>query len=211
MTIKTNMKAGGIGFNHNENLVVRSNVKARLGCKYCMGNHNESLSTVTRRRRARTALRAIGLALVIGLGVTTLPVSGQESGGKVRERFSLFQHDTNRQSIDLGEPGPSVGDQLVIGGDVYNHEGGTQVGRSAAHCIFSSEAQILCSAAFTVEGGQITFQGIVDIFTFFTNHPVDFAITGGTGPYRNARGTVTVLILPGVLNGTDSVLTVDLR
>jgi hypothetical protein len=61
MTIKTNAKAGGIGFNHNETLAVRSdvkaggqrinhnetlavrsNVKAGLGCKYCMGNHNES-------------------------------------------------------------------------------------------------------------------------------------------------------------------------
>ena len=43
MTIKTNVKAGGIStYNHNETLAVRSNVKAGLGCKYCMGNHNES-------------------------------------------------------------------------------------------------------------------------------------------------------------------------
>jgi hypothetical protein len=70
---------------------------------------------------------------------------------------------------------------------------------------------LLCSGAFTVEDGQITFQGIVDISTFFTNHPVDFAITGGTGPYRKASGTVTVLILPDVPGGTDAVLTVDLR
>jgi len=210
MTIKTNVKAAGIGFNHNESLVVRSNVKAGLG-PWVSTNHNESLSTVTRRRRARTALQAIGLALVIGLGMAALPASGQEDGGAYRGRFSLLQHDTTRQSIDLGEPGPSVGDQLVIGGDVYNHQGGTLVGRSAAQCTFSSEAEMLCWAAFTVEDSQITFQGIVNTFPFFTNQPVDFAITGGTGSYRKARGTVTVLILPDVPNGTDAVLTVDLR
>ena len=75
----------------------------------------------------------------------------------------------------------------------------------------TSEAEILCLAALNLGDGQITFQGIVDTFSFFTNHPVDFAITGGTGPYRKARGTVTVLILPGVPNGTDAVVTVDLR
>ena len=75
----------------------------------------------------------------------------------------------------------------------------------------SSEAELLCSGAFTVEDGQITFQGLVDVFPFFTNHPVDFAITGGTGPYDKARGTVTVLILPDVPNGTDAVLTIDLH
>lgn len=199
MTIKANVKAGGIGFNHNETLAVRSNVKAG-GLHW---NHNESL--------AAKALRVIGLALVIGLGATALSASGQENGGAYRGRFSLYQHDTSQQSIDLGQPGPSVGDQLVLGGDVYNHQDGTLVGRSAAHCTFSSDAEILCSAAFTVEDGQITFQGIVDIFTFFTYHPVVFAITGGTGPYRNARGTVTILILPDVPNGTDAELTVDLR
>lgn len=87
----------------------------------------------------------------------------------------------------------------------------TTTARSAAQCTFSSEAEILCLGALTVGDGQITFQGLVDTFTFFTNHPVDFAITGGTGPYRKASGTVTVLILPDVPDGTDAVLTVDLR
>ena len=165
---------------------------------------------VARRRRVRKAMLAAG-ALVIGLGLTVIPASGQEDGGAYRGLFNLFQHDTERQSIDLGEPGPGVGDQLVIGGDIYDHEGGTLVGRSAAQCTISSATEILCSAAFTVGDGQITFQGIVDTFTFFTNQPVDFAITGGTGTYRKARGTVTVLILPDVPDGTDAVLTVDLR
>ena len=38
MTIKTNVKAGGISYQHNENLAVRSDVKAEgIGL-----NHNES-------------------------------------------------------------------------------------------------------------------------------------------------------------------------
>jgi hypothetical protein len=38
MTIKTNVKAGGIDPNHNETLSVRSNVKAGR----IIANHNES-------------------------------------------------------------------------------------------------------------------------------------------------------------------------
>ena len=39
MTIKTNIKSGGIGLNHNETLAVRSNVQAGgIGL-----NHNESV------------------------------------------------------------------------------------------------------------------------------------------------------------------------
>ncbi|MFL6199654.1 MAG: hypothetical protein ACJ76J_10785 [Thermoanaerobaculia bacterium] len=34
---------------------------------------------------------------------------------------------------------------------------------------------------------------------------------GLASSYRKARGTVTVLILPNVPDGTDAVLTVDLR
>ncbi len=41
MTIKTNVKAGKIITNHNETLVVRSNVKA--GESGLSANHNESL------------------------------------------------------------------------------------------------------------------------------------------------------------------------
>ena len=167
--------------------------------------------TIKKNARVRTALQTVGLALVIGLGVTAFPASGQKDGSPYRGSFSLHQHDTSRESIDLGAPGPSVGDQLVIGGDVFDHQGGTRVGRSAAHCTFLSDAEILCSGAFTLEDGQITFHGLVNIFTFFTNHPVDFAITGGTGPYSHTRGTVTVLILPDVPDGTDAVLTVTLH
>ena len=39
MTIKTNVKAGGRDLNHNESLVVRSNVKAGG-----WSNHNETLA-----------------------------------------------------------------------------------------------------------------------------------------------------------------------
>ena len=41
MTIKTNVKAGGVSFQHNETLAVRSDVKA--GEPGLATNHNESL------------------------------------------------------------------------------------------------------------------------------------------------------------------------
>jgi hypothetical protein len=42
---------------------------------------------------------------------------GSPESGPLRTHFTLFQHDTSQQSLDLGDPGPSVGDQYVFGGD----------------------------------------------------------------------------------------------
>lgn len=124
--------------------------------------------------------------------------------------FQLFEHDTSQQFLTIGDPATGVGDQFVFGGDVSNHKGGAKVGRMAGACTNTSATESLCAAAFTIGGGQITFQGIVDNGTFSSGQPTDFAITGGTGPYRHAHGTITGMILQGVPNSTDAVFTVQL-
>jgi hypothetical protein len=78
----------------------------------------------------------------------------------------------------------------------------------AGHCTNSSDTEILCSAAFTVNGSQITFAGIADTATFYGGEPTAFAITGGTGRYRKASGTLSGRILPA---SSEAVFTIDLR
>jgi len=147
-----------------------------------------------------------GVFLIVG-GVA----EGAAPGEQHRGQFTLYEHDTTRQGIDLGDAGFSVGDLFVFGGNVSDRQGGPTIGRMAGQCTNTSDSEILCTAAFTLDGGQITFQGIVDTGTFFGGRPVDFAVTGGTGPYRNARGILTGRILPEPPDGSDAQFIVRLN
>lgn len=137
-----------------------------------------------------------------------VPATGSAKDGN---SFQLFNHDTSQGFADLGEPGPSVADQYVFGGDISERQGGARIGRIAGQCATSSDREALCQSAFTLPDGQITFSAIIDTATFFGGQPADFAITGGTGRYRNARGVLTGRILPDPPGGTDAVFTVRLN
>jgi hypothetical protein len=45
LAVRSDVKAGGIGFNHNETLAVRSSLKAGV-FPWLSGNHNETLASL---------------------------------------------------------------------------------------------------------------------------------------------------------------------
>ena len=101
-------------------------------------------------------------------------------------------HDLTFQ--DTGAPGPSLGDRLVFTSDLFD-EDGHQVGRDGADCVIvridqsapPSEQQVVqCLVTVQLSEGQITFQGLAQGTENF------FAVNGGTGAYRTARGEAFV-------------------
>jgi hypothetical protein len=97
------------------------------------------------------------------------------------------------EQIDVGEPGPSLGDMNVITEDVYRH--GKRVGTSDISCtvvrIQMPKFSVECFNTTTLPGGQIAAQGIV---TSDQIEKVPFvqAVTGGTGVYAGIGGELTV-------------------
>lgn len=162
--------------------------------------------SIAYRRTVITAFVA-GCALAVCTGAT----GGTENGHPNHGRFTLYNHDTHQAFLDLGDPGPSVGDQYVFGGNLSRQQGGTPIGRIAGQCTTISNTEVLCTSSFTFNGGQISFQALVDVTVFYAGKPFDFAVTGGTGPYRNAQGMVTGQILPDPPSGSDARFTVDLN
>lgn len=160
---------------------------------------------VTAHRRTVITALAVGVALVFCSGATAGAANDSP------KHFTLYNHDTHQAFLDLGDPGPSVGDLYVFGGDVSEQQGGTPIGRLAGQCTTISDTEMLCTSSFTVNGGQISFQALVDVTVFFAGQPFEFAVTGGTGPYRKARGTVIGQILPEPPSGSDARFTVDLE
>jgi hypothetical protein len=134
--------------------------------------------------------------------------SDRHAGGVTTLRF--FEHDTQQSSLDHGTAGTGPGDQFFYAGDLFDHAEGTRVGHTAGQCTtFSGNAtaagDVLCTGTFVLDRGQITVQDFFDNAALFDRgETLPWAIVGGTGIYRNARGDGTVEVPVNVPNQTDA-------
>lgn len=132
----------------------------------------------------------------------------RNAGGVTTLRF--FGKDTQRAILDLGPQGTGPGDQFIFGGDLFDHAGGKKVGHTAGQCtIFSGNATAIgdafCTTILVLDRGQITGQGLLDSAALYNRgQAVSFAIVGGTGIYRNARGDGSVQLPIDVPSRTDA-------
>jgi hypothetical protein len=93
----------------------------------------------------------------------------------------LTEKQTFQRYVDKGARGESPGDIRTFGGTVFQH--GTKIGHDRIRCVVAAR----CSARVWIRGGSLISNG------FIANGPSFSAkITGGTGKYVNAHGTVTV-------------------
>ena len=133
--------------------------------------------------------------LLAGLAILAAVVIAQpsEASHYGPKDFTLTGKTLANEQIDVGEPGPSLGDMNVITEDVYRH--GKRVGTSDITCtvvrIQMPKFAVECFNTTTLPGGQITAQGIV---TSDQIEKVPFlqAVTGGTGAYKGVTGELTV-------------------
>jgi hypothetical protein len=65
-------------------------------------------------------------------------------------------------------------------------EGATRVGEDSSRCTAISHSQTRCVGSYTLKQGNITFSGTITI----GDNTNRLAIVGGTGAYKDARGTV---------------------
>jgi hypothetical protein len=128
------------------------------------------------------------LATVTAIGalatVTTGSASTERHGRTIH--LGVRFHD---DQLDLGAPGPSVGDELVVHDTLVNRHGRT-VGSDAGVCTFTGlEPPVAsCVLTFVLAQGQIATQ--------FRNTPPRrklAAIVGGTGAYRGASGQLVLV------------------
>ena len=149
-------------------------------------------------------------ALVVITGLTVAP-----AGGASVRTIRVYEHDTTQASLDLGEKGDSPGDRFIYSGDLFDKKGGKNVGRAAGNCetvsVGSAHAESVCTVNLILAGGHIIGQGVGNTAEIFGGKTVPFAIVGGTGVYRNARGDGTVTVPTDVPNLTDAIFAVRLR
>jgi allene oxide cyclase len=139
--------------------------------------------------------RLLGLVLPLGgILVLVLVVSASGKGSTSREEgdrgstgtFTLIEHATTDATTDTGAPGDTAGDVLTFANDLFDAKDATKVATDQGSCIRTVAGSAYeCSWTNLLPGGQITVQG-----PFYDAADSTLAITGGTGRYKRARGTM---------------------
>ena len=162
---------------------------------------------------------AIAIALPVALIASSLALAADGDHHEVGQRrdaqiVQLRASSFADKDVDVDPPDLSLGDHFVVTEDLYRK--GHKVGDNHATCTVTRTepktgtphtAAVQCVATLILPEGQVTAQG-TRIADLDAQEPPRFvlAITGGTGAYNGAHGTIRVVDL----NETDSRLTLEL-
>jgi allene oxide cyclase len=144
-------------------------------------------------KRLLTTVFAIGVAVLLAVGVNSWakdPPHGGAKGGKV---LTVIEHATTDAVTDTGDSGDSAGDLLTFANPIFDASDKKQVGTDQGYCVRTVPGVAWeCNFTTFLPRGQIVVEG-----PFYDARGSTFAITGGTGRYRNARGTMKLESLEG--------------
>jgi hypothetical protein len=139
-------------------------------------------------------LLPVAAAIAAAITLTSLSPASAHKTPKSHD-FTVTTKTIDEAQIDVGEPGPSLGDSNVITEDVY--VGGKKIGTSDLTCTavridpVKHSFAVECFNTTVLPGGQIAAQGVVTSAEV-EKVPFKQAITGGTGAYKGVTGQLTV-------------------
>lgn len=102
------------------------------------------------------------------------------------QRIQLVEHADTDATLDLGAKGDSVGDLLTFANPVFDSANKTRVGSDQGYCVRVIAGKSWeCFWTLRLEDGQITVEG-----PFYDTGDSVMAVTGGTGKYAGAKGSM---------------------
>jgi allene oxide cyclase len=134
--------------------------------------------------RKKLALVAAGL-LVAGGGVIASFVASPAASAATT--LTVVEHAVTDTVIDVGKAGDSTGDLLTFHNKIYDEADAAIVGSDQGSCIRISPKKGSWECLYTtfLEGGSITVET-----PFYDAKASVGAVTGGTGTYSGASGTI---------------------
>jgi allene oxide cyclase len=139
----------------------------------------------------KRALSIVVAVAAIAVLVVAVSASGKQSSpakhhGQHGKGITVVEHATSDTTTDTGATDDSVGDVLTFANDVFDAADATKVGTDQGYCIRVVVGSAYeCTWTTFLPGGQIVVAG-----PFYDTKDSTLAITGGTGRYRDARGTM---------------------
>lgn len=125
------------------------------------------------------------LAVVLALAAfITVPGSAQDGGGLIR----IFAVTSNIRTVDVGQPGPSAGDQRIAGLRLYDKRNRV-IGNAYRVCtslgrVLGDEAA-LCQMVFSLPRGKLVAIGTRKRRDYYV-----LPVVGGTLLYSSVQGTL---------------------
>ena len=120
------------------------------------------------------------------------------------EQIKVVERPVGETTVDLGAKGDSVGDLLVFANGIFDPANKTQIGSDQGFCVRTIVGKSWeCMWTLTLKAGQITVEG-----PFMDEGDSLFAVTGGTGKYAGAKGSMK--LHPRDANSTSYDFTYDL-
>ena len=102
------------------------------------------------------------------------------------EKIVVVERPVGETTVDLGAKGDSIGDLLVFANKVYDAGNKTQVGSDQGYCVRTVVGKSWeCFWTLTLKAGQITVEG-----PFLDEGDSLMSVTGGTGKYAGAKGSM---------------------
>jgi len=102
------------------------------------------------------------------------------------EQIKVVERPVGETTVDLGAKGDSVGDLLVFANGIFDSANKAQIGSDQGFCVRTIVGKSWeCMWTLTLKAGQITVEG-----PFMDEGDSSFAVTGGTGKYAGAKGSM---------------------
>jgi allene oxide cyclase len=132
----------------------------------------------------RVAVPTVALAaavLVFAAVNATAKDKGKREGGSIH----VIEHATT-DAVTNGSAADAAGNVLTFANDVFDAKNATKVGSDQGYCVRIVVGKTWeCNWTTFLADGQITLEG-----PFSDTGNTVLAVTGGTGKYRNARGSM---------------------
>jgi allene oxide cyclase len=137
--------------------------------------------------------RLLLLAATLAVAGSVVAVSSAATGhghghkGKAKGKaFTVVERATTDATTDTGAPGDTAGDVLTFANEVFDKTNTTKVGTDQGYCVRVVVGESYeCTWTTFLDGGQVVVQG-----PFYDKKDSTLAVTGGTGRYKDARGTM---------------------
>ena len=137
-------------------------------------------------KRLLSGLLAVGSLVVLLVAVTAWAKPTAKHDHKGAKTITGIEHATTDETTDTGPNGDSAGDILTFANDVFDRTDTRKVGTDQGYCIRTVKGVAYeCNITTMLEGGSIVVEG-----PFYDAKDSVLAITGGTGRYRKARGSM---------------------
>src|SRR3954452_6448878 len=136
-------------------------------------------------KRVLSLVVPLGGIALLTLAVTAFAATPDQRGDRGRT-ITVIEHASTDATTDTGAPGDTAGDVLTFANEVFDARDRAKVGSDQGYCIRTVPGTSYeCNWTTLLPDGQFTVEG-----PFYDTKDSTLAITGGTGRYRGARGSM---------------------